>query len=86
MKYLIISFKNRNNLYPFINLLKKFGIPSGIINTPRNISSSCGLSAKVEYRFYNNVLDILSKSNHDGLIGIFLLSRIGLHEQIERIV
>lgn len=86
MNYIIVSFKNRNNLYPFINTLKRSGIFASIINTPKNISSSCGLSAKVEYRYYSKIVEILSISSKANLIGVFSVTKHGSFEQIQRLL
>lgn len=85
MKNLIISFKNRNNLLAFNKILVNRGIPTKIINTPRSIAISCGLSIKTDFKFYNLVLNLLNQSNASGFIGMFLYEQIGSHEQIQRL-
>lgn len=86
MKYLIVAFKNRNSLYPFVNALKKQNVYASIINTPKSISSSCGLSAKVDYRFYSNLMQFLVNINKSNLIGVFVVTNVNNYNQIERVL
>ena len=84
MKYLIVAYKSRNNLYAFVKNLRLFGIVASIVNTPHNISSSCGLSARIDFRYLNSILAIV-KANNDSLIGIYVCTRNGVFEQVEKI-
>ena len=85
MKYIIISFKNRNSVYAFLKILKNFNIFSSIINTPHNISKSCGLSLKADFGYHNQVVNILKNSRLTDLIGIFVVERQGFNERITRL-
>lgn len=86
MKYLIVAFKNRNSLYPFVNMLKRYNIFASIVNTPKSISSSCSLSAKIDYRYYSNLMQFLSSINRSSLIGVFVVANSGNYNQIERVL
>ncbi len=85
MKYIIIAFKSRNNLLSFAKLLRINGMIVNIINTPRSTSISCGLSIKTDYRNLNNVTRILNQSNIDGFLGVYMVTRNGMHEQTQRL-
>lgn len=85
MKYIIIAFKSRNNLLSFAKLLRINGMIVNIINTPRSTSISCGLSIKTDYRNLNNVTRILNQSKVDGFLGVYLVTRNGMHEQTQHI-
>ena len=84
MKYLIIAFKSRINLQNFVKTLRLVGISATIINTPRSISVSCGLSARTEYRYLNSVITLL-QSNAETLIGVYAVTRNGVYEQVEKV-
>lgn len=86
MKYLIISFKNRNNLMTFNRILTNRGIVTSIINTPRRVAISCGLSIKTDLRNLTTVINILNQNNFSDFIGIFLFERFEGHEQIRKIL
>jgi len=85
MKYIIISFKNRNCLYTFLKILKNFNIFSSIINTPHSVSRSCGLSLKVDFSYYNTVINIINTSRVQDIIGVFAVERQGFNERISRL-
>lgn len=85
MKYLIISFTSRNQLFQFSKFLQTKNIQLQIINTPRSISRSCGLSGKIDYMYFNAIIYYLKLSNTRGLNGIFLFEQSGLREKIERL-
>lgn len=86
MKYLIVSYKSRNSLYAFAKILRQYGIASSIINTPRNIALSCGLSLKVDFAFFGQVSGLVSSTHLPGFWGVFVLTRMSSHDQIERLM
>ena len=86
MKYLIISYKSRNSLYAFAIILRQMGIASSIINTPRNIALSCGLSLKVDFAYFSQVVSLVSNAQLQGFWGVFLLTKTPTHDQIERLI
>ncbi len=86
MKFLIISYKSRNNLFAITQTLKKLGVIVSIINTPRNISISCGLSAKTDVKNLSLVTNIIKQSGMGGFLGAYIISFINGHEQIERVL
>lgn len=86
MKYLIVPYKARNSLYAFAKILRQYGIASTIINTPRNIALSCGLSLKVDYGHYPQVAGLVKATALQGFWGIFVVTKLPTHDQIERLV
>lgn len=85
MKYLIIAFKSRTELQNFAKSLRLYGINVSIINTPRSISISCGLSARAEYCYLQTIKSILQRNSFESFLGIFAITRNGLYEQTEKI-
>ena len=86
MKYIIISFKSRNDTYEFAKILKTNGVILNIINTPRVIASSCSLSIKTDYKNYNLVTYIIRNSNANSLIGVYLIEQIGFSQNVQKIL
>lgn len=86
MKYLIIAFKSRNELQSFARTLRLYGITVSIVNTPRSVSVSCGLSARAEYRYLNAIKSAMSQTSFGSLLGIYLITRNGVYEQAEKIL
>ncbi|MBR6779230.1 MAG: DUF3343 domain-containing protein [Clostridia bacterium] len=85
MRHLIISFKSRNSLYSFIKIARQQGISVSIINTPRSISISCGLSAKSDFRFYKNIVNIIRQTQLNGFLGIYSIEKLATHEQVQKL-
>lgn len=85
MNYLIISFKNRNSLMAFNKILNNRGISTSVINTPRSIAVSCGLSLKTDTSNINNIIMLLNYADLSGFIGLFLYSRTNGYEQIRQV-
>lgn len=86
MKYIIISFKSRNSLQKFVQILKTNRINCKIINTPHMISSSCSLSAKIDCFDYFIAIEILKKWNFDDLIGVFLMNQTNFTNKIQKLM
>ena len=51
MEYLIATFKSRAETIRFSDILRGYGVPAEIVNTPREAGVGCGLSVK-SYRGY----------------------------------
>ena len=85
MNKILISYKSRNNLLALARILNSYGIPSATVNTPHSISVSCGLSLKVDYRYFPQIKNIIMTANLTGFLGVFLFERNGTTERVERI-
>ena len=74
MNHLLISFKSRNSIFAFNRILKQFGITSEIINTPKQVSISCGLSLKIKKEHFSVVVRVLNQSKLPGFLGVFSIN------------
>lgn len=86
MKHIIIAFKSRNELYEFAKILKYNGILTNIINSPSNISSSCTLSIKADYKYFNPVSKLILSIRPKSFLGLYLLTRNGVSNQTQRLL
>lgn len=86
MKNLIVSFKSRNELYSFLNLLKRNGIFSTIINTPKSIGSSCMLSLKTDFKHVNRIQSIIQTVHLKSFVGLFAILSTPYGEQTSRLM
>lgn len=86
MNYTIVVFRSRNDTMRLYNLIKQVGQFCSIVNTPRVLSKSCGISVRIPNTGVNLVKNILSRqpfSSFDGIYSIKILngreiaSRIG---------
>lgn len=77
MKYIIVTFRSRNQTLLFSQILSSYNIKSKIINTPRSATVSCGLSVKIEEQDFEVVKSILARRNFQGFAGFFKVYNIG---------
>ena len=81
MKYLIISFKSRNDINSFATMLKRQNIFYTIINTPKSIGSSCTLSIKADFKNFQQIVSLLNKSNLNSFLGLYSYSQTNIGTQ-----
>ena len=63
MDKLIAVFSNRNQSMQFASYLKRMGVNCRTINTPRELSISCGLSVEFSIQNLNKARYVLSNNN-----------------------
>ena len=85
MQNVIVVFRARSETMNFAMLLKSYKIPCQIINTPRSINVSCGISVKVSSSFLNEVRQVLSRRKFDTFGGIYQISQNGLNQKVVRL-
>lgn len=69
----------------FVKILKNYGLNANIINTPKVISTSCGLSIKTEYRNIDFISQLISSKRVNNIIGVFLLNKTNFGDQVSRL-
>ncbi len=74
MKYLIVVFTSRNDTMQFYNILKSYNTYCSIINTPRLLARSCGISVKIVGGNLDLAKQIISSRKFSTFKGIFKLS------------
>ena len=84
MKYILLTFASRTSLLNFTKFLKLNGISFSIINTPRALSISCGLSVKVGYIHYKKINN-LSKNSNLGIKSVFIVENFSKQENFQKI-
>lgn len=85
MKYLLISFKNRNSTMEFNKILNSRGVNAKIINTPASIGSTCMLSVQTSLSNYSQIISLLKLIHLEGFLGLFLIENQGLRQQTQRL-
>ena len=71
----IAAFRSRQQVMRFDSALKRAGIPSDIISTPREVSLGCGLSVQFALRDARAVMDVYRHSRPGNLIGFYQVTR-----------
>ena len=81
-KFLIISLKSRNEIYSYSNFLKQQGMFVSIVNSPNSIGSSCMLSIKLDYKYLNQIVNIINKQKPKSFLGLYLISQLNGNQTI----
>lgn len=71
----IAAFRSRQQVMGFERALRRAGVPTGIITTPRSVSVGCGLSVRFELRDARDVYDVYQIAKPGNLIGFYRVSR-----------
>ena len=71
----IAAFRSRQQVMRFDSALRKAGIHSEIVSTPRDVSIGCGLSVAFDLRDTAAVLDVYRHSHPGNLIGFYEVVR-----------
>lgn len=85
MNYTIIVFRSRNETMTFYKIIANYGLFCSVINTPRALSASCGVSVKIDRRLIAQSLNILKTKKFSTFNGIYEISFINRKENIKRI-
>lgn len=64
-------FSSRNDTMHFYNLIKKYNGFCSIINTPRSLARSCGISVKISNNQLNLAKQLISGAKFSSYKGIF---------------
>lgn len=74
MSYYLVVFRSRSETMKFVNILNSYGVFVSVVNTPRQLSVSCGISAKIQTASLNLAKDILRRRQFYTFAGIFYSS------------
>lgn len=85
MEYMIIVFRARSHTINFANLLQSYKVPCQIVNTPRKVNVSCGISVKFDSLYLKSVQSILARRYFDTFGGIYQIIGQGLNQRIIKI-
>lgn len=83
MKFLVLSLKSRNEIYSYANFLKNNGIYASIINSPKTVGSSCMLSIKIDYKFLNQIVNLINKQRPKSFLGLYSINQINGTQSIK---
>ena len=74
MENIIAVFTNRNQAMQFSSYFKRMAISSKIINTPRELSVSCGLSVVFNSKFLSHAKKIFENYGYVGKVKMYIIS------------
>lgn len=73
----LATFHNRTQALQFSNQLKGMGVNVKIINTPREISTSCGLSIMFSIASINKARVVINSNRYTSFSGFYLKKENG---------
>lgn len=83
--YLIAAFRSRNQTLLFANILSSYGIKATLINTPRAVMTSCGISVKLDYAHLSKAKEVLARRKFDTFAGFFVVTGFGTGTTVRRV-
>lgn len=72
---IIAVFTGRNKAMQFASYLKRFGIPNKTMNTPRELSVSCGISVIFKSAYLSKVKDLLFKLSMNTGVRLYIMDK-----------
>jgi len=70
MNYLVV-FRSKSETFKFVSILASYGFKSIVVSTPRQISVSCGVSAKIDLSALETAKNIVSRRQFYTFAGIY---------------
>lgn len=67
---MLAVFRSRTETLNFASLLKSYGVYCSVVNTPRRINVSCGISVQFSAKDISFVKQILSRRKFDTFAGL----------------
>lgn len=67
----IAAYRSRQQVMKINDLLKKSGIASSVVSTPKEISAGCGLSVRFDLKDAGKVNKIVTREKSANLIGLY---------------
>lgn len=71
MNNYLVVFRSRNETIKFVNILNSYGFSVVAVTTPRQISVSCGISAKIDLRALEIAKQIINRRQFYTFGGIY---------------
>lgn len=70
---LLAVFRSRTETLNFASLLRSYGVRCQVINTPRRINVSCGISVSFSARDESFAKQIIARRKFDTFAGLYAL-------------
>ncbi len=85
MDYILIAYRSRSHTLKFHEFLKSNGLYSEIVNTPKEAGVGCGLSVKIEPKYFTAVKKAVRITNFSGFAGFFAVKQIAGRRTVKSI-
>ena len=85
MDKIIAVFSNRNQSMQFASYLKRMNIGCKTVNTPRELSVSCGISVVFSINALKQAEYIIQKNRFQPFVKLFIIKSNGIFKKYETI-
>ena len=75
--YGVAAFRSRQQVLMFEGALRRNGVETRIVSTPRDVSMGCGLSVRFRLEDTDRVVRTLRQVNTSNLIGLYRVEYTG---------
>ncbi|MBQ7785629.1 MAG: DUF3343 domain-containing protein [Clostridia bacterium] len=76
----IASFRSRTHVLRLEDALRRAGLNTGVISTPREVAMGCGLSVRFDLKQTQQVLSVYRSMNPGTLIGFYRVDGYGTRQ------
>jgi hypothetical protein len=83
--YIIAVFHSRSHTMKLLSELERKGLYASAVSTPRELSFSCGISAKFNERSMENVRTVIQNCNLTSFAGFYKIIETGGRRDIKSI-
>lgn len=70
----IASFRSRQQVLKFDGALRREGIHTAVVTTPRDVAMGCGLSIRFDVEDYERVREVYARLRPSNLIGFYRIT------------
>lgn len=64
-------FRSKTETLNFASILRSYGVYCSVVNTPRKINASCGISVNFSRQYLNIAKQIIARRKFDTFAGFF---------------
>ena len=76
----LAAFRSRTQVLRFEDALRRAGLSSGVVSTPREVAMGCGLSVRFDLSQLPQVLSVYHRLNPGALIGFYRVDHYGTRQ------
>ena len=76
MTEVLAVFRSRSQAIDCNTRFRKFGIPSTVINTPKEANIGCGLSVKFTENLLNRARTVIKGGNYSAFYGFYIMKSV----------
>jgi len=76
----LAAFRSRTQVLRFEDALRRAGLSSGVVSTPREVAMGCGLSVRFDLHQWQQVLSVYRRLNPGAFIGFYRVDGYGTRQ------